>query len=178
MNVTVRLDRSELDRLLKGLGERGPIALQRAMNRGMDAAATEATRRISTDLKIAQSEVRKSLVKIPAQAPRNLQASVAVSGRRIPLIAFRARQTKAGVSYDLGQGRQIIHSAFIAIMRSGHRGVWKRTGPKRTPIIELRGPSLPYIFRKVMVHIQRVGKEAFEKEIRRLATYMRTGQGG
>jgi hypothetical protein len=33
-------------------------------------------------------------------------------------------------------------------MRSGHRGVYERKGPRRLPIGELFGPSLPGVTRK------------------------------
>ena len=95
--------------------------------------------------------------------------TLAVTGRRIPLIAFNARETSRGVTYRLPGGRNIVLSGFIATMRSGHRGVFRRAsgqGPVNTgrrrggrrraaagdvmvgrlPIVERFGPSLPHAF--------------------------------
>jgi hypothetical protein len=45
-----------------------------------------------------------------------------------------------------GAGRELIGSAFIAVMPKGHRGVFKRVGVARLPIREVFGPSLVSLF--------------------------------
>jgi hypothetical protein len=53
------------------------------------------------------------------------------------------------VSYRIGaRGRQRLDTAFIARMRSGHTGVFRRTGDTRLPIVELFGPSITRVFSK------------------------------
>jgi hypothetical protein len=91
-----------------------------------------------------------------------MTARLISSGARIPLIDFSARGPEPsrgrgrGVSYKLaGAGGRLPH-AFIATMRSGHRGVFerspggKRRGPKpersQLPIHEKFGPSIAVVF--------------------------------
>jgi Prophage minor tail protein Z (GPZ) len=57
------------------------------------------------------------------------QVTIRSSRRPIPLIEFAsARQVGAGVRTSVWGRSQIIGSAFIATMPSGHRGVYRRTG--------------------------------------------------
>lgn len=50
---------------------------------------------------------------------------------------YRYRQTKKGVSVAINKGkRSFIESAFVATMKSGHRGVFVRKGKGRLPIVE------------------------------------------
>jgi len=61
-------------------------------------------------------------------------------GRRIALTAFPHRQTAKGVSVEVNRGkRTLIKGAFLATMKSGHRGVYVREGTARLPIRELLG---------------------------------------
>ena len=59
-------------------------------------------------------------------------AQVGATGKRIPLIEFKARQTRRGVSYRIGSRAKILASAFLARMRSSHRGVFLRRGKARS----------------------------------------------
>jgi hypothetical protein len=68
----------------------------------------------------------------------------------IPLIDLGA----TGPEPSRGQGAVKVKlagdfpSAFIATMRSGHRGVFERKGSKRLPIRELRSKPIPQLFRQ------------------------------
>ena len=75
-------------------------------------------------------------------------AQLAASLKRIPLIRWNARQVGRGVSYRLKGGRGRHPNAFIAAMRSGHRGVFVRGTTRGLPIKELFGPSLGHVFQK------------------------------
>jgi hypothetical protein len=71
------------------------------------------------------------------------QVVVRSSRRPIPLIEFASvRQTGAGVRTGAWGRSQVISSAFIATMPSGHRGVYRRRGPARLPIRQLWGPTI------------------------------------
>jgi hypothetical protein len=89
-------------------------------------------------LKVAR--INKSL---PLLFPRGRQHlndlvwTMRVSGEPIPVIAFPTRQTKRGVVAQINTGRRtLIKGAFIAVMRSGHKGVFRRRGDRRLPIDE------------------------------------------
>jgi hypothetical protein len=50
-------------------------------------------------------------------------------------------QTRKGVSVEVNRGkRTLVQGAFLAMMRSGHVGIFRRRGKARLPIEELLGP--------------------------------------
>lgn len=107
----------------------------------------------------------RSAMKIARATYSRPRAMVQIRGRRTPLIAFSARQTKAGVSVNVRQ-RKVIQGAFIATMKSGHKGVFRRTGqfgrggsPRKERIAELRSLSIP----------QAVGQELLLLDLRGFA---------
>src|SRR5690348_10480463 len=70
------------------------------------------------------------------------EVRVKSSKKAIPLIEFPVRQTGVGVSTRAWGKNQVIRHAFIATMRNGHTGVFRRVGPARLPIRELWGPTI------------------------------------
>ena len=63
-----------------------------------------------------------------------------VRGGAVSLTAYPIRQTAKGVSVEVNRGkRTLIKGAFIATMKSGHRGVFVRKDKQRLPIRELFG---------------------------------------
>ncbi|MDP1570343.1 MAG: phage tail protein [Vicinamibacterales bacterium] len=125
----------------------------RAMNRAIEAARTVMAREISKDLQLRVGVVREALRMQQASIARP-EASLSGSRlKRIPVIdmgatgPFPSRGRGRGVSWR-NQGRKRDPKAFIAVMKSGHKGVFKRVSKKRLGIIELRGPSLGHVFEK------------------------------
>jgi len=156
MSLTVTADLSIFRRQLRDLGAQAPVAASRALNRSIGSVQTAAVRELARDMKLPAKRVRQGMA-LTRSTPRTLVAQLVVTSRRIVLSAFRARQTKRGVTYDVGQGRKLLPGAFLASMRSGHVGVFKRVVPSRSrrglprsspalPIQERFGPSLPFVF--------------------------------
>lgn len=151
MRVDFKLNVHDFVRALDQLGARGPVVAVRAINRTASSERTLAKRAIAADTGLPAKHVAAALSLEPATTGK-MTATVSVSGRRIPLIAFGARGPEPsrgrgrGVSYRLPTGRGRHPQAFIATMKSGHRGVFVRTTPQRFPITELHGPSLPKSF--------------------------------
>ena len=153
-------------------------AQARGLNRTAAAARTQTVREVSADLRIRQKMVRAATSVTRAQ-PQKLQASIRVSGKRIPIHEFNARQTRKGVTYRSRSGRKLILHGFIARMPSGHTGVFKRFGNKvkmtrgrfqgqrRQPIVELLGPSIPKVFTRARIQksIRRVITQRLDREI-------------
>jgi len=140
----------QIQRLLRAVPQELPGVMSRAINRTATSVKTEIARRISAKVKITQAAVKRSLL-IRKATRRRWVATISVGHKRIPLIHFGARQTKKGVSYRIEkQGpRKSIKSAFIQTMPvSGHIGAFKRTGPKRLPIVQLLGPSPASVFER------------------------------
>ena len=128
-----------------------------ALNKMADQVKVRSAREIrAVGYSLRAATIKKGLT-VRRANPRQLKAAVVAQGRPIPLIEFSARQTSKGVSVAVLNGRKVIPGAFIAVMPSGHRGVFVRqdggrhkkvmTGGKASwhqlPIRELFGPSVP-----------------------------------
>lgn len=193
LSVQIRHDTREVERLLSGLGRDANKVITRALNRTLSSVNTVATRAIAKDMGVAQKVIKPSLYTRRASF-HNRRAELVATGRRIPLIAFRAKETKTrGVTYAGQDGRrQSIQSAFFATMESGHKGVFKRQGAKRTmkrgryagklrqPIVELHGPSVPYVMlqRRVQAAMDGVAREKWVQNVQHeLRYYLRYARG-
>lgn len=155
------------------LRSEAPKAIARGLNRTAQGAQTDAVRAVAENMKIRQAAVRKA-IRIAKANSTLLQAEVVATGRRIPLIEFKARQTKRGVTYDLGGGRQRIPSGFITIVGAGHVGVFARKGKARLPIQEKFGPSIPKVFanQAIMDAIRTRAEADLEKNVAHEIEYL------
>jgi hypothetical protein len=140
MTAELHFDAGEFEQLSRAIanlpGQIKAKAMARAMRRMRDMARTRIVRRSAerTDL-----PVRKvlALTKAFFNAGSNSIEIVEKSGW-ISLYDLGASQNSKGVRV---RGRGSYRSAFIAQMKSGHRGVMKRPGKSRLPIRELFGPN-------------------------------------
>ncbi|WP_028536640.1 phage tail protein [Paludibacterium yongneupense] len=153
-------------------------AAVRAINKTAMQARTESVRAVRTaGYNIKASAVRNSF-KLQRATKNNLTAVLTSTGKPIALIDYGARQVGSGVSVAVKNGRKIINHAFIAKMRSGHKGVFVRIGKShrtvvrngkrvRTglPVKELFGPSVPTALanEKVQNAVKRLIKEKLPK---------------
>jgi hypothetical protein len=119
-----------------------------ALTRAVSKAGGDAVRFLRTGSSRLLRQRKRMRVKtvnagLPLHYPKTksleaMEWRMDVSGAPIPVIDFPSRQTKRGVSVAINTGaRALIKSAFIATMRSGHTGVFKRDGKARLPISEL-----------------------------------------
>jgi hypothetical protein len=150
MKIDVRFDVNQAKAMLHGLQKQViPLATSRAINKTSQAAKSAAVKLIAKDMGIKQKDVRTSITLLKASRIK-LQAVVQARGKRLPIIKLdpHATQSNIGVTYKAQNGqRKQIAGAFIATMKTGHRGVYKRVpGAKRLPIMELHGPSIPHVF--------------------------------
>ena len=162
MIVTFRTDTPAM---VAKLRKRAPAAQVRALNRSIASANVVMVRAIASDLGVKQGTV-KDRTRIELATPQKLRARIYANAKRIPLIDFGAKGPEPsrgrgrGVTVKSAGGRSTIPDAFIATMRSGHRGVFQRVAgssgrrgpaPNRSqlPIRELFGPSIWKVFRKL-----------------------------
>jgi hypothetical protein len=149
---TIKLDTLGLDDAIQNLGKEEIRARVRALNRTIATANTEARRAIAEDTSLPQNVIAKSLAIRRATFDRP-EAVLEATGRRIPLYEFTRQRKLRGRP----TGRGAIPGAFIARMKSGHIGIFRRVGKSRSrrglpspapglPITELFGPSLPRVF--------------------------------
>lgn len=177
--------RADIDRAVRSLTALQrtilPAATARALNKTAGQAKTQAGREISTRYNMS-SRVAGRQIRVTRATKTSLTAIVRPSGRKLPVMAFQARQTAAGVRVQIKRGSpKVIAHAFIARTRSGHIGVFARgrySGGRfvhqkpRLPITELFTVGVPQAFgsRLVIEALQRKVREKFprilEHEIR------------
>lgn len=152
--VTLEVDGDRVALDLAGQPAKVERAGVRAMNRAISAARTVMARDISKDLGLRVGVVREAL-RMRQASLASPEASLAASRlKRIPVIdmgakgPFPSMGRGRGVSWKNQGTRKRDPKAFIAMMRSGHKGVFKRAGKARLKILELRGPSLGHVFAK------------------------------
>ena len=152
VEVSVRADFDQAQRMLSGLRSRairraGVRALNRTASQARTAAAKDMAKEVGQAIGLSKGGLKKSIKHVRANR-WNLRAKLVVTGRALPLIRFGARKVKQGVSAAAWGKRKIYKGVFIAKMKSGRKGVFRRTSKDRLPIKELYGPSLPKEFRK------------------------------
>jgi hypothetical protein len=159
--LTVTGNTSQAREALNRLGADADLAVVRALRRTGAQCLTATVRGLARDLNLPQRFIRERL-QVTQPTFRAPIYAITVKGRRLPLSAFGARQTRRGVTYRLPGGRGLIERGFLAHVRSarqielgvaGHQGVFRRragTGRSglvpRLPIDERFGPSLPQSF--------------------------------
>lgn len=141
--LSVTWDRSQIAAL-----ENGPLkaALKRALRKAGSTALrdmrSEASKRIRARKRIKVSYINRalSLGKPRGSDISSYAWSLNVSGAPVPLIAYPHRQTRKGVTVEVNRGkRTLVKGSFIATLKSGHEGIFRRRGKARLPIEELRG---------------------------------------
>lgn len=180
MSLSVAMDTAEFDKMVAGL--RKPEldkAVAMALADTQRNTKTKAASAIAKHMG-AKSAGVKEAIDLPFVAVGQYQADIKASKRPIPLINFKVRQTAKGVSTTAWGKTTQIHGAFIATMKSGHRGVYRRTSSHRTPIKELWGPTVLGTF--VTPEVAAIIQETMKKRIaynlaRRVRAQMRKGGG-
>ena len=143
VDISVKWDRSGMAGL-----ETGPFkaALRRALRKAGSTALrdmrSEASKRIRARKRIKPRYITRALTLRRAKGSDidRMEWAVDVSGEPVPLVAYPHRQMKKGVSVEVNRGkRTLVKGSFVATMKSGHQGVFRRRGAARLPIDELRG---------------------------------------
>lgn len=142
-SVDVKWDKSQIGALQNGPFKSATVrALKKAGATALRDMRSEARKRITSRKRIKGKYVSRAITLARAKGSDipGLEWAVNLSGAPVPLIAYPARQTRKGVSVEVNRGkRTLIPGAFIATMRSGHVGVFRRRGKSRLPIKELLG---------------------------------------
>jgi hypothetical protein len=142
IGVSVQIDLEPAHRLLPFLrpGDFGEVAAL-ALNDTAKNAVVEAAQKLRPLLGIPSADIKAAFGIEPATA-NHLEAALVVGGRPIPLAQFKPHETTTGVSVSIGGKQEAYAHAFLATMRTGHRGVFRRRTTRRLPIFEVYGPSV------------------------------------
>ena len=135
VNINIGIPEAKLAEVTAMLDD-VPMGFQRALSRAINkvgvAARTQVLRMIVKEINVTQKELRDENIRFRRASLDKLFAILEVKGNRIPLVEFGARRTNKGVSYAIRRGqRKTIPSSFLQTMKSGHRGVFLRTGEPR-----------------------------------------------
>lgn len=143
IGIDVKWDKSQIAALrtgpLKGALKR---ALKKAGSTALRDMRSEASKRIRQRKRIRPKYIRDAmtLTRPKGSDIDSFEWRINVSGKPVPLVAYPHRQGKKGVTVEVNKGkRTLVRSSFVATMKSGHKGVFKRKSEKRLPILELRG---------------------------------------
>lgn len=158
--MTIRL-RSNIRQSARTLmGGDSELSVRKVIKRALDKTAVWARTRVidfvQEDLALNRTSIRKAIrIRKAHYDVGRLVARLVMSGKRIPLIKFGARQLKKGVSYRIGRegGRGFAPHLFLATVwnktksgdYSGHQGVFGRKGKDRLPIVQRKGPSIGHV---------------------------------
>lgn len=141
--ISVTWDKSGLAPLAPGPFKRAVVrALRKAGSTALRDMRSEAVKRIRKRKAIRPRFISRAITLRRAKGSdiAALEWAVNLSGDPVPLTAYPHRQTAKGVSVEVNRGkRTLIKGSFVATMRSGHEGVFRRRAKGRLPIDELRG---------------------------------------
>lgn len=143
IQTTIELDRSLADILTaRSWRKASARAMRKAGISGQRAMRAEAIRRIRARKALKAKVVRKAMSKsrVTSSDVNRMRWVISLDGKPVPLIEYRARQTRRGVTVAVNRGkRSLVRGAFIQVMKSGHKGVFVRRGSARLPIDEQPG---------------------------------------
>ncbi len=177
--LSIKIDETSIrqaEQILSAVPKAFPRAMRRAVNRTVDMAATDLKRRVGKQVRLKAREIARGIGKKTVGYGSTLTGSVRALPHRPGLIEFKGtRQLKRGVKYRIGaEGFKTISDAFIAEMGAKHRGVFKRKGPPRLPIKELRGPSIWQIITGTPGLLTAANAKAAENLNKQLNSYVAT----
>jgi len=189
LDVSLQINKRQqrqVQRLLASVPVGMPKVMQRALRRTGDMVRVRIVRAVAGNINIAQNKLfqrgnKQRPITQPVRATvSNPSERIEVSGGRLPLGRFGAKQhwrkgrsggrLRKFVSYRIDKtgGRQRVEGAFIPDLGSGFRGVFKRKGRARHPLVQLFGPSVPQVAQtrpQVMALIRTDAADLLEKNV-------------
>jgi len=175
--VEVRIEASEVDlkrvrAALEAYPKKAQRASVRALNKAAKSGKTLLGRKIAKDMGVNVGDISRA-ISVRRATPTSFCVILGASLKRIPLIKFKAKATKRGVSYRAGSKRKKLAGAFIATTPGGHTGVFMRKpGASRRspegaelPIGERFGPSIGHVFLKYSGEAVARAQEQFPKDL-------------
>lgn len=142
---------ANLDELMKRLPNEKlvKIVMWRALNRGVTAGKTAASREVAKNytVKVARAKHSSGIQKASASKP---EASLVFRGNPLNITHFKVRPSRPEpakrpplrVTIKKSEGPIEIEGAFLAPLRGGIKGA-RRKGKPRLPIEGVFGPSVP-----------------------------------
>lgn len=172
----------EIEARLGSLKSKAPLALSRAINRAVTNVKKNMGKETAALYYVSSGDVKKT-IRVVKATRASLKAAVISSGGPVELSKFkvnpgtpvryrgRSRSPKvyrAGVKKSGGvKPLDGNPKAFIANMKTGHKGVFTRTSGSSLPIKQLYGPSVPQMVKndEIMEKINKDANDTLKKRI-------------
>jgi hypothetical protein len=147
--ISLRIDPKQLEEARAALSpSEFKRAAKSAINETIRSGITQISKQVRAELNLSASAVKDRMR--PRLAKDTLEGEITVSRKAVPLIEYKPRQVKKGVTVRVRKNgpRELLKSTFIARMKSGHEGVYERrrkAGGKRfrrLPIDQRFGPTV------------------------------------
>lgn len=172
----------DVEKRLGNMKKNAPTVVSRAINRAIQNVKKNMGKETSERYFITSGEVKKT-VNVTKATKSRLQAAAISQGAGIALSKFKVNP-KTPVRYRGASRTPKVYRAgvkkaggvkpldgnpksFVAVMKSGHVGVFSRTSAKSLPIKQLYGPSVPQMVKNedIMDKINRDANETLQKRI-------------
>lgn len=176
VGVTYEINTRELRRLAEQKHTRKALlrTLRKSGSTALRDMRSETSKRVRKRKRLKAKAVRKavSLKRAKGSVIENLEWAVRIDAEPVKVSDYPHRQTRKGVSVAINKNakRSLIRSAFVATMKSGHKGVFVRRGASRLPIYEPSGSRvIDAISHDGEVEgVHRRGAESFRRAFARL----------
>lgn len=166
-------------------------AAARALNRTATSVRAEASTMIREEVKLKAGDV-KAVLDVTRVSPRQplsrMVAFLTIRAKSIPLVSFGARPKvvktpagkRIGVTVQVKKERKLVEGGFIAKMKSGRTGVFRRGGKAgyspdapRLPIRHLLSTSVVDIARGkgFLAKLEAYARATFRKNLERELKY-------
>lgn len=128
--IKINVDKQQLNDvlvILDSVNKGSKPVMKRAINKTLTGVRTDMVKESTKVYTAPATIIRKSIKKYIATIS-NLKGKTEAEHNPIPLLKFSASQTKKGVTLRVqkSKGRSRLYWAFIATMKSGHKGVFER----------------------------------------------------
>jgi hypothetical protein len=184
MPVILKIDDRNMRKFIRTMPQASARSQARALNKAITQTRTKAAREVAEKRNILVGRAKREM-RIQRATFTRPEAAIIARGDPIPVMDVKGakRQTKRGVVAKIegkGKGKpHLFEGAFIAVMPSGHKGVFKRRGNKRLPIIEEKLPSIAstMIQDEVDIKLRAFAAPIYEAELVRLLNFEMTKSG-
>lgn len=143
---------------------------QQALNRTLQRARTQMTNAVGEKLNLKKRTIRELTHIQRATKITGLIGSLTVKNKTVPLIEYKAKQNRKGVSFKVfkGRSRQLIKHAFITTDSRNRQTVFKRDGETRLKIKPLYGTRVTDVARDKVKDTALILKTYFSTELTRM----------
>lgn len=166
----------DIQRRLGGMSGKATIVMTRAINDTIKYVSKEMANEAKKNYVVKVTAAKKTLSIRKAKQSSISGEVLSKSDKKVPLLGFKNKPTKRAPDPPAFYSSQVLQGGslkaltgsddrskgFIATMKSGHTGVFQRTGRTtkngKAQIAELFGPAIPSMFKS-----QKVSKQILDK---------------